>query len=399
LPRNGSGEYSAPPGTTAVTLTTISSTSYNGWVNDVSNELSDSLPTTGVKAMEANLPLGGFKVTGMADGVADTDAATLGQVNTIAGAAGASFQPIDVLLTDISNLTDPGADRIAFWDDSDGHIVWLTAGSNLSISGTTLNASGGAGATNWGLIGGTLTDQTDLTTALAGKQSTNANITALMTDYTAASASGPATLKLFEDTDNGTNKITITPPAAIASDKTVTFQDVTGTVYVSGGTPVAVADGGTGQTSTAAAFGAFKQDATTGATGVVQMATAAAFRANTATANLALSPAEVWTSAAEVTLSDGASIPVDWSTFINAVVTLGGNRTLANGTNEKSGQSGVIRVVQDGTGSRTLAFGTDYEFAGGTAPTLSTAANANDLLFYYVISSTRVFISTAKAIA
>jgi hypothetical protein len=129
------------------------------------------------------------------------------------------------------------------------------------------------------------------------------------------------------------------------------------------------------------------------------MATAAAFRANTATAHLALSPAEVWTSAAEVTLSDGASIAVDWSTFINGVVTLGGNRTLANGTNEKPGQSGVIRVVQDGTGSRTLAFGTDYEFAGGTAPTLSTAANAQDLLFYYIISSTRVFISTAKAIA
>jgi hypothetical protein len=100
-----------------------------------------------------------------------------------------------------------------------------------------------------------------------------------------------------------------------------------------------------------------------------------------------------------VTLSDGASIAVDWSTFINAIVTLGGNRTLANGTNEKPGQSGVIRVVQDGTGSRMLAFGTDYEFAGGTAPTLSTAANAQDLLFYYIISSTRVFISTAKAIA
>jgi hypothetical protein len=129
------------------------------------------------------------------------------------------------------------------------------------------------------------------------------------------------------------------------------------------------------------------------------MATAGEFRANTATANLALSPAEVWTSAAEVTISDGASISVDWSTFINGIVTLGGNRTLANGTNAKPGQSGVIRVVQDGTGSRTLSFGTDYEFAGGTAPTLSTAAAAQDLLFYYIISSSRVFISIAKAIA
>jgi hypothetical protein len=345
--------------------------------------------------MEANLPMGGFKITGLADGVADTDAVTVGQI----GGAGSVLQPLDDFLTDISDLSDPGADRVLFWDDSDGNIVWLTMGSNLSISGTTLNASGGAGSTNWGLIGGTLTDQVDLTAALAGKQSTNANLTALMTNFTAASASGPATLILLEDTDNGTNKITLTAPSAIASDKTVSFQDVTGTVYVSGGTPVAVADGGTGAATASAGFDALKQNATTAATGVVEMATASEFRANTATANLALSPAEVWTSAAEVTLSDGASIAVDWSTLINGVVTLGGNRTLANGSNEKPGQSGVIRVVQDGTGSRTLAYGTDYEFAGGTAPTLSTAAGAEDLLFYYIISSTRVFLSIAKAIA
>jgi hypothetical protein len=382
-----------------VTLTTISSTAYNGWVNDVSNEISDSLPTTGVKAMEAALPMGGFKITGLADGVAATDAVTLGQVNTIASGVGGAFQASDALLTDISDLADPGADRVLFWDDSDGNIVWLTMGANLSISGTTLNASGGAGSSDWGLIGGTLSAQTDLQAALNAKQSTNANLTALMTQFTAASASGPATLALLEDTDTGTNKVTLTPPSSIASDKTVTFQDITGTVYVSGGTPVAVADGGTGSTTAAAGFTALKQNATTSATGVVEMATAGEFRANTATANLALSPAEVWTSAAEVTISDGASISVDWSTFINGIVTLGGNRTLANGTNAKPGQSGVIRVVQDGTGSRTLSFGTDYEFAGGTAPTLSTAAAAQDLLFYYIISSSRVFISIAKAIA
>jgi len=38
-------------------------------------------------------------------------------------------------------LTDPNADRIMFWDDSAGAVTWLTAGTGLSISGTTITAS------------------------------------------------------------------------------------------------------------------------------------------------------------------------------------------------------------------------------------------------------------------
>lgn len=42
-------------------------------------------------------------------------------------------------------LADPGADRIVFWDDSAGIFTHLTLGTNLSITGTTINASGGGG--------------------------------------------------------------------------------------------------------------------------------------------------------------------------------------------------------------------------------------------------------------
>ncbi len=38
-----------------------------------------------------------------------------------------------------SELVDPDADRIGFWDDSAGEFTWLTAGTNLSITGTNLN--------------------------------------------------------------------------------------------------------------------------------------------------------------------------------------------------------------------------------------------------------------------
>ncbi len=42
---------------------------------------------------------------------------------------------------------DPGADRILFWDDSAGTYEYLTAGSGLSISGTTITATGSMGGT------------------------------------------------------------------------------------------------------------------------------------------------------------------------------------------------------------------------------------------------------------
>jgi hypothetical protein len=87
------------------------------------------------------------------------------------------------------------------------------------------------------------------------------------------------------------------------------------------------------------------------------------------------------------TLTDGANISVDFADSNNFTVTLGGLRTLDNPTNQVAGQSGSIFVVQDGTGSRTLAYGTDYEFPGGTPPTLSTAAGAVDRIDYIVRAS------------
>lgn len=43
---------------------------------------------------------------------------------------------------------DPNADRILFWDDSAGVFTFLTAGSGLSISGTTITATGGSGSSD-----------------------------------------------------------------------------------------------------------------------------------------------------------------------------------------------------------------------------------------------------------
>lgn len=81
-----------------------------------------------------------------------------------------------------------------------------------------------------------------------------------------------------------------------------------------------------------------------------------------------------------VTLTDAATINIDASLGNNFRVVLAGNRTLANPTGLIDGQVFNVRIKQDGTGSRTLAYGTKYKFPGGTAPVLSTAANALDFM-------------------
>lgn len=54
--------------------------------------------------------------------------------------------------------------------------------------------------------------------------------------FTFASSSAPASMEFAEDTDNGTNKVTITSPSSLASDVTVTWPDATGTLATLAGT-------------------------------------------------------------------------------------------------------------------------------------------------------------------
>jgi len=90
------------------------------------------------------------------------------------------------------------------------------------------------------------------------------------------------------------------------------------------------------------------------------------------------------------TLTDGATITPNFAANCNFTVTLGGNRTIANPTNITAGQSGSIFLVQDATGSRTLSWGSYWDFSSGTAPTLSTTANAIDRIDYIVRSATSI---------
>ena len=88
--------------------------------------------------------------------------------------------------------------------------------------------------------------------------------------------------------------------------------------------------------------------------------------------------------ATDTDTSNTGSVTIDFSTNQNFVLTLTGNVTLANPSTESVGQSGVFVFIQDGTGGRTLSLGTDYESPAGAGITLSTAANAIDVVPYFV---------------
>tara|TARA_A200000159_G_scaffold78270_1_gene72555 strand:+ start:435 stop:1067 length:633 start_codon:yes stop_codon:yes gene_type:complete len=97
------------------------------------------------------------------------------------------------------------------------------------------------------------------------------------------------------------------------------------------------------------------------------------------------------------TLTSGATVTPDFAGSNNYTLTLDQNLTIANPTNLTAGQSGSIFLVQDGTGSRTAAWGSYWDFAGGTAPVLTTTAAGIDRVDYIVRSGTSIHAVTTLA--
>lgn len=74
MPRNASGTYQPPAGSAAAPSTTIQSTPYNTLIDDISSALTGSVPRDGSAGMQANLAMGGFKITGLGAGTQAGDA-------------------------------------------------------------------------------------------------------------------------------------------------------------------------------------------------------------------------------------------------------------------------------------------------------------------------------------
>jgi len=94
--------------------------------------------------------------------------------------------------------------------------------------------------------------------------------------------------------------------------------------------------------------------------------------------------------------SNTGSITLDFTANQNFVLTFTGNVTLDNPTTEQVGQAGVIVCIQDGTGSRTLALGSQFKTVGDDGITLSTAANAVDIIPYFVSAADSILIGAVQ---
>jgi hypothetical protein len=81
MPFNGSGAFS-PPGASfpAVASTLIESAKFNDIITDIATGLSTCLTRDGQSSVTSNLPINGFKLTGVGAGTARTDAATLASI-------------------------------------------------------------------------------------------------------------------------------------------------------------------------------------------------------------------------------------------------------------------------------------------------------------------------------
>ena len=361
------------------------------------------------------------------------------------------------LMTTGGNIVIPDAGQIG--SASDTNAITISSGGVVAVTATTANTdatdgaltvAGGASVAadlsvgddlRLASDGSILSFGTDGEVSLTHVHNTGLQVTGNMVMMGTSSAAG--SIQFREDTDNGTNAVTLIGPASTA-DITLTLPSTAGTLalttdiassgissgnvatFGSGvvdndflridGTTVegrsaseVLSDIGaitasstdtltnksltapilTGSSSSAGSI-LFKEDTDNGTNAVTLIGPSATADVtvtlpNAATTLAGLAVAQEYTASQnfdEQSLSDGANIDWNLQTQQVATVTLGGNRTFNAPSNHAAGLVCILTIVQDGTGSRTATFNSAFKFTRGSAPTLTTTASARDVLVF-----------------
>jgi hypothetical protein len=242
------------------------------------------------------------------------------------------------------------------------------AGTRLAIgtAGQVLTVNTGATAPQWSTpTTGTVTSVAALTlgttgTDLSSTVATGTTTPVITLNVPTASASNRGALSSADwTTFNGKGTGTVTSASVVSAN------GFAGTVATATTTPAI--------TISTSITGVLKGNATaisaaTAGTDFVAPATATAFTAQ-----------QYFSTA---TLTDGATISWAVGAAQVATVTIAGNRTFGAPTGLVNGGFYSLCVIQDATGSRTITWNAVFDWAGGTAPTLSTAANAKDFFVF-----------------
>ena len=128
MSRNGSGTYTLPAGNPVVTGTTISSTWANNTLTDIATALTGSLAADGQTTATGNLKMGSNRITGLANGIAATDAATKSQV--------------DAAVAGLGTMATQNANAVAVTGGAvDGTTIGATTPSTVKTTALTVTGS------------------------------------------------------------------------------------------------------------------------------------------------------------------------------------------------------------------------------------------------------------------
>lgn len=137
MARNGSGTYNraVSPYTAG---TTITAATVNQEMDDIATALTGSMARDGQSPPTANIPMGGFRITGLANAVASTDAAALGQIT--AAQAGAVAKAGDTMTGALNYAPEVDLASAGTTD------IGAQTSNNVRITGTTTITSFGTAA-------------------------------------------------------------------------------------------------------------------------------------------------------------------------------------------------------------------------------------------------------------
>ena len=141
MSRDGSGNFNLIAGNPVTTGTTIASTWANGTLSDIATALTNSIAKNGETIPTGNLPMGGYKHTGVANASARTDYAAYGQVQDsgsqyLTGVAGA-----DTITASVTGLAAYATGQT---------FRFVSAGANTGAVTLNINALGAKAVTKAG---------------------------------------------------------------------------------------------------------------------------------------------------------------------------------------------------------------------------------------------------------